>query len=136
MDKFNEKFEFITPDGLKNMLTIPQARSFGDKRMNDRVDAILFDMKEAKKKKRKNDGFEPGWQPNLGMNVTCYGQYKRILKDRGLVEAGYHEFEQIKDPDEAILAGPEMARAMVQDAKIDLSGNEISAIESGEYFKD
>lgn len=43
---------------------------------------------QFKNNKRIRDGWQKGWQPQLGMYVDDYGKYKQIIKDRGLIEMG------------------------------------------------
>jgi hypothetical protein len=52
---------------------------------------VIIDANEDgqfKNNKRIRDGWQPGYQPQLGMVVTCPHQYQRILKERGLIEIG------------------------------------------------
>lgn len=131
----NEKFEFTLPDGSKHMLTIHHARSFGCKHMNRRADEIIDAMKSKKKGQHKKDGFVPGWQENIRMYITCPHQYRRALKDLGLVEIGNDYIPQ----DETRVSNPFNNDALIKqaiDSGIYLSGREIDALKSGEYFKD
>lgn len=133
---FPDKFEFVLPDGTKRKLTLQQARSFGDHRMNVLCDEIIADMRREEAKRKRKDGFVPGWQANLGLHITCYAQYKRALKDRGLVEIGYDYSFKESAADINILQDAKIVESMVREMKIDLTGQEIAAIENGEYFKD
>lgn len=53
--------------------------------------------------RRIRDGFQPGWQYSLGMYVDTYEKYKRICKERGLIEIGNDKpkdqayYEQLKE---------------------------------------
>lgn len=51
---------------------------------------------DFKNNKRIKDGFTPGWQPNINKYVTCYQQYKRIVKDMGSEEMGNYKGESIE----------------------------------------
>lgn len=129
-----EFFEFFLPDGSKRRLTIHHARSFGCRKMNERCDGILADKERQKKKLRSRDGFVPGWQPNINKFITCYAQYQRALKDLGLTEIGNQRFVPPPAPEFNPFT-EEVVREAVK-VGIELSGNEINALESGEYFKD
>lgn len=131
----DELFEFTLPDGTKRLLTLPQARGFGDKDMNRRVDDILDSIKTKQKKIHKKDGFVPGWQENIRMYITCPHQYRRALRDLGLVELGNDYADKIKDT--TTVSNPFANENFMREAaKIaDLSGREIDALASGEYFK-
>lgn len=131
----NDLFEFTLPDGSKHKLTIPHARSFGCKKMNDRCDEIVEDLLSKHKKKHKKDGFVPGWQENIRMYITCPFKYKRALKELGLVEIGTDYIPQQTETKFNAFANGEVIREALK-VGIDLSGREIDAIESGEYFKD
>jgi hypothetical protein len=131
----SDLFEFALPDGSKRLLTLPHARSFGCKKMNARVDEILEDLLAKERKKRSKDGFVPGWQENIRMYITCPHQYRRALKDLGLVEIGYDYIPQQTETKFNPFANGEMVREAIKSG-IDLSGREIDAIESGEYFED
>lgn len=135
MSTVDDLFEFVLPDGSKHMLTVRHARSFGCKHMNKRCDEIVADFLNRNKKKRHKDGFVPGWQENIRMYITCPHQYRRALKDLGLVELGYDvEFKdstKVNNPFE----NEELIKEAVKSG-IYLSGREIDALKSGEYFKD
>lgn len=131
----NDKFEFTLPDGSKHMLTIHHARSFGCKEMNKRADEIVDAIRSKNKPKYKKDGFVPGWQENIRMHITCPHQYRRALKDLGLVEIGNDYIPQDATRTSNPFENEEMIRAAIKSG-IYLSGNEIDALKSGEYFKD
>ena len=116
-------------------MTIVQARGFGHKEMNARCDEIIADIKAHNKKKRHKDGFVPGWQENIRMYITCPHQYRRALKDLGLVEVGY----EVEFKDSTKTSNPFANEEMIKEAVksgIYLSGREIDALKSGDYFKD
>lgn len=130
----NEKFEFTLPDGSKHMLTIHHARSFGCKHMNKRADEIVDAIKSKNKPKHKKDGFVPGWQENIRMYITCPHQYRRALRDLGLVEIGNDYIPQDTTRTSNPFENEELIKAAIKSG-IYLSGNEIEALKSGEYFK-
>lgn len=129
----DESFDFKIPTGQRVKLTIPQARSFGCVEMNKRCDEIVAELK--KNKAHKKDSFVPGWQENIRMYITCPFQYRRALKDLGLIEIGYDYIPQQKEVSTNVFT-PEMVEHAVRELKIDLSGSEIDAMESGEFFKE
>lgn len=49
-----------------------------------------------KNNRRIKDGFTPGWQQNIKKYVTCYQQYKRIIKDMGMEEMGNYKGESME----------------------------------------
>lgn len=135
MSTVDDLFEFVLPDGTKSMMTIVRARGLGCRHINARCDEIIADFKEQAKKKRHKDGFVPGWQENIRMYITCPAQYKRALRDLGLVEVGYDITFKDNTTTSNPFASEEMIRAALQSG-IELSGREIDALQSGEYFKD
>jgi hypothetical protein len=129
-------FDFRTPEGKKVFLTLPQARSFGCKQMTKRANEIQEDLEKDKRKiDRKGDGFTPGFQNNINEYITCPIIYRKRLKELGLVEIGYDYVPTQKDVNKVISANSEFTREAIR-IGIDLSDNEINAIESGEYYKD
>lgn len=130
-----EKFEFTLPDGSKHLMTVHQARGFGCKYMNQRADEIVDHIKSKNKPKRKKDGFTPGWQENIRMHITCPHQYRRALKELGLVEIGNDYIPQETTKTSNPFANENLIKEAVKSG-IYLSGNEIEALKSGEYFKD
>ena len=135
MQNVDDLFEFVLPDGSKSNLTIVQARGFGCRHMNARCDEIVEEFRNKNKKKRHKDGFVPGWQENIRMYITCPHQYKRALKDLGLVEVGY----DVEFKDTTKVSNPFENEELIKEAVksgIYLSGREIEALKSGDYFKD
>jgi len=131
----NELYEFTLPDGSKHMLTIHHAKSFGCPVMIKRANEIVDSLTSKNKRVYKKDGFVPGWQENIRMNITCPAQYRRALKELGLVEIGTDYIPQQTEVKFNPFANGEMVREAIKSG-IDLSGREIDAIESGEYFND
>ena len=71
------------------------------------------------------DGFKPGWNPALKMEVRTNGQYQQILKEKGLIEIG-NEKQVTKKADIKSVADAVITEAQAVGAQ--LSGNEISKI--------
>lgn len=86
-------------------------------------------------KRRKKDGFEPGWQENIQAYAGGRMEYDKILKEKGLTEVGYDYVPQESTGDYNFCQTQEFVDACL-DSGIELSGNEIDAIKSGDYFKD
>lgn len=51
------------------------------------------------KRPRIKDGFQEGWNPALGMYIKSKDHFKRVLKERGLVEIGN---EQVSSHEEDV----------------------------------
>lgn len=88
----------------------------------------------SQNKRRKNDGFEPGIQPNTGLYAGGRLEYEKQLKNMGLVEVGYDYVPQESKGEHNFCHTQEFVDACLEEG-IDLSGNEIEAIKTGEYFK-
>ena len=131
----NELYEFTLPDGSKHMLTIHHAKSFGCPVMIKRANEIVDSLTSKNKRVYKKDGFVPGWQENIRMHITCPYKYRQALKELGLIELGNDH--QLKDTTttENYFESDEMIKSAI-DSGIYLSGNEIEALKTGEYFKD
>jgi len=52
-------------------------------------------MKSGKSAK---DGFQPGFQRSIRKHCATYGEYKRHLKEMGLIEMGYDDLPQNDEP--------------------------------------
>jgi hypothetical protein len=132
--KTNERlYKFKMADGSVEFLTIEDAYRKNVPDFKVRVEEIIAN---SKNKRMNKDGFAPGWQGNLGKYITCPKEYSRELKSQGLIEVGYdYSFKEYED-NSNVLQDSELVKSMVKDIGIELSGNEINAIESGEYFKD
>lgn len=135
MNELDGLFEFTLPDGTKVDMTIHRAKSLGCKNINKRCDEIIDFYRSKGKKKHKKDGFVPGWQENIRMYITCPFQYRRALKDLGLVEIGTDFVPQDSTKTSNPFDNDVMIKAAI-DSGIYLSGNEVTALKSGEYFKD
>jgi hypothetical protein len=83
------QYIFKFKDGQIRKMTEDGAKRYSVDAKNPIIDAWEEGQKQ---KERKGDKWQKGWQPALGMYITCYGTYKRILKERGLIEVG-NEFD-------------------------------------------
>lgn len=92
-------------------------------------------ISNSKNKKRKKDGFEPGWQENIREYVGGRREYEQRLKEKGLVEIGYDYIPKDTSGSKNPCATKEFALAVKEVFK-DTSDQEIEAIASGEYFND
>jgi hypothetical protein len=86
-------------------------------------------------KKRVKDGFEPGWQENIQAYCGDRKQYNDALRERGLVEIGKDYVPQDSTASGTYCRSEEFAQAIMEQG-VELSGNEVEAIKSGEYFKE
>lgn len=86
-------------------------------------------------RRRKKDGFEPGWQENIREYCSSRREYDRAIQRNGLVEVGYEYVPQEHNPDTNPCANREFVQACI-DEGVDLSDNEKDAIMTGDYFKD
>jgi len=79
---------------------------------------------------RIRDGFKPGYQHNLGREVTHYDEYKRIVKERGGVIAGNTRPDPKRKVQKSKYINDSVLRnATERGAKI--SGNEAEALKKG-----
>jgi len=79
---------------------------------------------------RIRDGFQPGYQPNLGREVTHYDEYKRIVKQKGCVIAGNDKPGLRKKVQKSnYVTDSVLKNAVERGAKI--SGNEAAALKKG-----
>lgn len=81
-----QEYFFKFSNGMIRKFTESGAKRFSADTRLEIIDCNLDG--DFKNNKRIKDGFNPGWQVQLGMYVGDYGTYKRILKERGLVELG------------------------------------------------
>jgi hypothetical protein len=117
-------------NGDIKLMTMEEASKYPE--LTDRIKQII----EAHKAKRMTkDGFEPGYQPNLGEYVGGRLEYNKKLKEKGLVEIGYDYIPKESCPNISPLQGEEMAKA-VKEIVPELSDNEVEAIKTGEYFNE
>lgn len=96
----------------------------------------LQDIGEShRKRRRKKDGFTPGWQENINAYAGGRREYDRLLKEQGLVELGYEGTVTEDTTYHHPCANEEFAMAL-KEADPTTSDQEVDAIKSGEYFKD
>lgn len=126
-----ESYKIFKIAGKVEILTIAQAMAIGTPEAIAQVEKLKLDYNN---RKMKRDGFEPGYQENIREHCPDRGAYNKRLKELGLVELG-RDTDGIKD--ETKTGGycntAEFAQKAVE-IGVDLSDNEINAIESGEYF--
>lgn len=99
--------------------------------IKSRFDEILLNSQNVR---RKKDGFTPGWQENIQAYAGGRQEYAKILKEKGLVEIGNDYIPQESTLNHNYCHTEEFVKDCL-DQGIDLTGNEIDAIKSGEYFK-
>ncbi len=89
-------YSFRFSDGYSGHLTIKDALTYRDEM------GVSITKNEAERLarepwrmavRRKKDGFQEGWQPGLGEYVSCPGEYKRKIKEAGLIEVGNEPFD-------------------------------------------
>jgi len=92
----------------------------------------VFDgyQEELKNPPRIRDGFKPGYQHNLGMEVRHYDEYKRICKQKGCVIAGNDRPKPKKKAKKSKYINDSLLRNAVERGA-DISGNEASALKKG-----
>lgn len=135
MNLETERFDFKAPDGTKLFITIHQARALGCPDMRKRADEIVDYYKNRNKLVRIRDGFVAGWQENIQAYAGSRKEYDRMLRERGLIEVGNEKLAQAKEVDYNPFSNEELIKHAIQSG-IELSGREIEALKSGEYFKD
>lgn len=102
----------------------------GAKRFSKDIQSPIVDCSEEndfKNNRRIKDGFQPGWQPQLGMVVTCYGRYKEICRERGLIELG-NEKPRSHAEDIAEIERKQQL-AMVSDSVLREIANEVGGLD-------
>lgn len=124
-------YTFNLPSGIK-LLTIEEARLMSDPLVKERLNEIIGNLSN---RKRVKDGFEPGIQLNTGKYAGGKLEYQKQLKEMGLVEIGYDYIPTESTPDYNPCATESFVQSCLEEG-VDLTGNEIEAIKTGEYFKD
>jgi len=125
-------FYFKMSDNTDQLMTIQDALKVDDIEVKKRLQKLFHNLEN---KRRIKDGFTPGHQPNLGNRwVGGKREYAKILKEEGLVEAGYEYRAKESKGNINPCANEEFALEAKKYAN--LSDNEVDAIKSGEYFKD
>jgi hypothetical protein len=129
----SRSYTFKTQDGDIKVLTLQEAaRHIHDPEIKRRFNEIILNSKNVR---RKKDGFTPGWQENIQAYAGGPREYARMLKERGLVEIGYDYVPQESDGGYDFCQTEEFVQACFENG-VELTGNEIEAIKSGDYFKD
>lgn len=128
----NERLYMFKVNGEPKWMNIQEAILMQSEEVNARIKQII---ENSKTKRMRHDAFEPGYQQNIEMHVTCPAEYQRVLKEKGLVEVGYDVNFREHDATETGLANKELIPA-IQELGIDLSDNEIDGLMSGELLKD
>lgn len=123
-------FSFKATDGQIEILTLAQALKHSDPAIKSRVQEIRQNLSNVK---RKQDGFQPGWQENIQAYCGDRRQYNDALKERGLVEIGNEKIPEIEKQHSCANEG--FIDALTE-AGLEVSGEEAKAIVSGELFKD
>lgn len=126
-------YPFKTSAGEIQMMTLQEAVAhLEDPEIKRKFEEILLNSKNVR---RKKDGFTPGWQENIQAYAGGPREYAQLLKEKGLVEIGYDYVPQESKGNYNFCQTEEFVEACIEQG-IDLTGNEIEAIKSGEYFKD
>lgn len=79
------------------------------------------------------DTFQPGFQRNIGEYCKTYSEYKRKLKEKGLIELGYEDIPMDDRPDDSTAHywTDEFLRDLYEDCGITLDGQLIEALRNG-----
>jgi hypothetical protein len=129
----SRSYPFKTKDGKIEIMTLQQAsQHLADPEIRAKFDSIILN---SKTKRMKKDGFEPGWQENIQAYAGGRREYNRMLKERGLVEIGYDYIPQESEDIVNFCHSDEFVNECLSQG-VDLSGNEIEAIKTGDYFKE
>lgn len=94
---------------------------------------LVFDGFEEyiKDPPRIKDGFKPGWQPGLGIEVNSYGEYKKICKQKGYEIGGNDRPTPPKKEQKSKIVNDSILKDLVQRGA-QISGNEAEALKRGE----
>lgn len=122
-------YKYVFSDNSIRFFTPEEAERYLDEN-EDKV--IIHDgyYQELKDPKMVRDGFKPGWQHNLGMEVGSYSEYKRICKQKGYEIAGNDRPTIRKEKKSKYLDDSTLKDLYQKGAK--LSGNEAEALKKGE----
>lgn len=86
-------------------------------------------MAVIKSNKVVEDGFQPGYQRNIGKHCATYSEYKAHLKNMGLIEIGHEELPQGEDYQTQYWTDDILKKVYQHGIKI--SGNEAEALKKG-----
>lgn len=96
-----------------------------------RIEQII---ENSSNRRRIQDGFQPGFQPNINEYCGDRKQYDAALRAKGLVEVGNERIDWVGEKRHSC-ANEGFIKSMVEEG-IPVDGNEAEAILSGEFFKD
>lgn len=119
-------------NGAVHVLSLAEAMQRTEPEFKKRVEEIQLSIKN---KKMVHDGFTPGWQENIQSYCGDRKQYDNALKERGLVEVGKDYVPQDSTTVGGYFKSEEVIQELV-DQGVELTGNEVEALKSGEYFKE
>lgn len=128
----SRSFIFKRDSGQVEVMTLQEAaRKISEPDIKRRFEEILSNLQN---KRMKKDGFTPGWQENINAYAGGREEYNRLLKEQGLVEIGYDYTPEESKGEYNYCQTEEFVQACLEQG-IDLSGNEVEAIKSGEMYK-
>lgn len=81
------------------------------------------------------DGFQPGYQRNIGKHCATYSEYKAHLKNMGLIEIGYEDLDFNQEDKNINYWDEDLVKKIVKQYGVDLSGREIDGLLNGEIDK-
>ena len=120
-------FRYAFSNGKIKFLTPEEAEKYSEE---NNVTILKDGLEEAinAPRQRIRDGFQAGWNPALGQYVQSKSEYKRILKQKGLVEMGY-EMPKHQSKRKSNFSDDKIKQMV--DRGAELSGNEIAALKAG-----
>lgn len=119
-------------NGAVHVMSLAEAMQRAEPEFKKRVEEIKLNLKS---KKMVHDGFTPGFQENIGTYCGDRKQYDNALKERGLIEVGKDHVPQDSTTIGGYFKNDEVIQEIINDG-VELTGNEIEALKSGEYFKE
>lgn len=129
----SRSYTFKDSTGDIHVLTLQEAaKKINDPAIKKRFDEIILN---SQNKRRRKDGFIPGFQENTGRYAGGREEYNKQLKEMGLVEIGYDYVPQESVGEHNFCQTDEFIETCLENG-IELSGNEQEAIRSGDYFKE
>jgi ssDNA-binding Zn-finger/Zn-ribbon topoisomerase 1 len=89
-------------------------------------------MAIMKSNKSAKDGFVAGFQKNIGKVCNTYTQYKKELKDMGLIELGYEELKtEPEDENFKDYWDDEVLKEIYDEDNINFDGELIRGLQNG-----
>ena len=116
----NNSIRFLSPEEAVDFLE-------KDKSIHTIFDGYQYEIENPP---RIRDGFKPGYQPNLGREVTHYDEYKRIVKEKGCIIAGNDRPGPKKKVQKSKYVTDSSIRNAVERGA-EISGNEAAALKKG-----